>query len=310
MKSVVREPAKETVIIEGLKYPEGPKINADGVLTFVELAAGSVSRVIEGQRVVLADLGGSPNGAAFDEEGSLWVCNNGGHWGPNQSTGFQAGPGNIVPPAIQMVREDGSWTTVVTEIDGVSLSSPNDIALDPRGGGWFTDPAWAVPDAQGVAHASDSPPGFVCYFDESGKATRCVGELLFPNGVVLSPDSSELLVGETGTGKILAYPILAPGQLGEARVWCDLGLDGFPDGMAFDSSGNLVIAGTGSSALFIANPGRETEVLPMADIDVTNLCFAGPDGKTLFVTEAALGRVVSIDWDVAGQPLPVGPRCW
>ena len=308
--TIDRPPAVETVVVEGLAYPEGPRLDVTGTLHVVELAAGTVSRVRDGHREVLAELGGSPNGAAFDADGTLWVCNNGGNWGPNASTGFRAGPGGLVPGAIQTVERDGSFRTVLTEIDGVPLSSPNDIALDPRGGAWFTDPVWAARDATGSAPASASPPGSVCFMDQDGVGRRVAEGLVFPNGLALTPDWSELVVGETGTGRILAYPILAPGNLGAARTWCDLGPAAFPDGMAFDSAGRLVIAGTGSGSLFVADPGTPTERVAMTDVDVTNLCFGGTDGRTLYVTQAALGRVVTIAWDVPGEHLPVGPRLW
>jgi len=300
----------ERVVVTGLSYPEGPRIDANGRLHVVELAAGTVSRVVDGRREVLAAPGGSPNGAAFDTEGRLWVCNNGGHWGPNASTGGIAGPGGLVPAAIQVVHRDGTWRDVLTEIDGTPLASPNDVALDPRGGMWFTDPVWAPRDGAGVAAASASPPGTVCYTDEEGQGVRCHTGMVFPNGLALTPDWAELLVGETGTGRILAFRIDGPGRLREPRVWCDLGATSFPDGMAFDSAGRLVVAGTGSGALFVATEGGHVDRVPMQDVDVTNLCFGGPDGRSLHVTQAALGRVVVVDWDVPGEPLPAGPRVW
>ncbi len=301
--------AVEQVYASGFAYPEGPRFDADGVLHVVELAGGVVSRVVAGERLVLSEPGGSPNGAGFADDGTLFICNNGGNWGPNESTGQRPGLGGGTA-AIQAVAKDGTWTTVLTQIDGVPLNSPNDLFLDPRGGIWFTDPAWAERDGGGSAPASASPPGSVCFVDEGGYAVRCHTGLVFPNGLVLTPDGSDLLVGETGTGRIVAFPVLGPGRLGEPRRWAELGGDAFPDGMAFDSAGRLIIAGTGSGALFVTDEAGHLDRIPMSDRDVTNLCFGGDRGSTIFVTQAALGRVVTLEWDVAGEPLPVGPRLW
>ncbi|MCV2394358.1 SMP-30/gluconolactonase/LRE family protein [Actinotalea sp. M2MS4P-6] len=299
----------ERVVATGFAYPEGPRFDATGTLHVVELAGGTVSRVVDGERQVLAAPGGSPNGAAFDADGMLWVANNGGNWGPNASTGGVAGPGGLRPAAIQVVAPDGTVRDVLTEIDGRPLDSPNDVALDPRGGLWFTDPVWATRDASGSAPASASPPGSVCFTDGE-RSSRCHTGMVFPNGLALTPDWSELVVGETGTGRILAFPIIEPGRLGEPRVWCELGDGAFPDGMAWDSAGRLVVAGTGSGALFVVSQAGRVDRVAMADVDVTNLCFGGPEGRDLYVTEAALGRVVVLRWDAPGEPLPAGPRLW
>lgn len=301
--------ANERVLATGFSYPEGPRFDADGVLHVVELASGVVSRVVDGRRVVLSEPGGSPNGAGFADNGLLYVCNNGGNWGPNESTGGRPGLGGALA-AIQTVDRDGVWATVLTEIDGTPLNSPNDLVLDPRGGLWFTDPAWAARDSRGSAPASASPPGSVCFLDESGRGARCHTGAVFPNGITLTPNLDELLVSETGTGRILAFPVLGPGSLGEPRVWAELGAESFPDGIALDSAGRLLVAGTGSGAVFVVGPAGQIDRISLADTDVTNLCFGGDDGRTVFVTQASLGRVVTLEWDVPGQHLPVGPRLW
>ena len=67
------------VVAEGLQFPEGPVALADGSVLFVELARGTLSRAWgEGRVEVVADLGGSPNGAAIGPDGRVYVCNNGG----------------------------------------------------------------------------------------------------------------------------------------------------------------------------------------------------------------------------------------
>lgn len=296
----------ESVLVDGLAYPEGPCFDAFGTLHFVELAGRSVGSVVDGGRNILARVDGSPNGAAFDASGTLWWCNNGGNWGPNASTGMRAGRGGA-PGLIQRLDPDGSVLDVISATtDGAPLRSPNDLAFDSDGGLWFTDPVWAARDASGSARAADSPPGNVCYADTDGAAVVVAAGLRFPNGLALVPGEPALVVGETGTGRLIKYPILGPGRLGPGQIWCELGADAFPDGMCFTASGRLIVAGTGSGALFVVAPGGVLEArIAMEDVDVTNVCFGGEDARKLYVTQAALGRIVVIDWPEPGAPLRV-----
>ena len=66
-------------IAEGLRFPEGPVMLADGSVAVVEIARGTVTRVAQdGSISVIATPGGGPNGLALGPDGALFVCNNGG----------------------------------------------------------------------------------------------------------------------------------------------------------------------------------------------------------------------------------------
>lgn len=296
---------------EGHAYPEGPCLSPGGVLHVVELAGGVIARV-EGGRRVVARTSGSPNGAAFAHDGSMYFCNNGGNWGPNASTGGVPGLGGAIP-RLQVLRSSGAVEDILTEADGASLNGPNDIAIDADGVLWFTDPAWAERDASGSAPASASPPGAVYRVDPGDGAVRRVADgLVFPNGLAITPDGAGVIVGETGTGRLLHYPTtLDADGLAEPTVFAELGVTAYPDGMAFDAEGTLLVAGTGSGLLFVVAPtGDVIDEIEMRDPDVTNVCFAGDDGRTLIITEASTGRVAATRWHAPGMALPGSPSPW
>ena len=300
----LRLEAEEAVVVTGLAFPEGPSVGRDGRLYVVELPRGCVSTVADGRRAVFALLGGAPNGTAFGPDGLLYICNNGGNWPPKPSTGGKPGVGGGLA-AIQVVHPDGSFRVLVHEIGGVALNGPNDICFDDRGGFYFTDPAWAPRSPEGIAHAEKSPPGDVCYVAADGRASRVWSNLLFPNGLHVTPDGKALVVAETGTGRVWRFAIRAPGELAQPEVVIDLGLESGLDGMCFDVEGRLLIAGCGSSSVYVLAPDlrRLEQTIAFSDPDNTNVCFGGDDHRTLFVTQATSGRVVSIQWPVPGMRL-------
>src|SRR5205823_6262338 len=66
-------------LTDGLQFPEGPVALADGSVLLVEIAAGTLTRVMpDGTKSVVAHTGGGPNGAAIGPDGKGYIANNGG----------------------------------------------------------------------------------------------------------------------------------------------------------------------------------------------------------------------------------------
>jgi gluconolactonase len=292
--------AEITVIASGLRFPEGPAVDSDGRLVVVELGGGRVSRIgRDGVSTVLAECGGAANGSAFGPDGALYVCNNGGRHPAAPSTGNQPGPGGF-PEAIQRVSRDGEVTVALREIDGIGLNAPNDICFDQTGGYWFSDPRWEGTEQEPV------PKGDLGYVSANGTATRVPTDLRFPNGVGLTDDGATLLVTESSTGRVWAFPLAEPGVVGAPRVFAECGDGALPDGFAIDAEGRVLVAGHGTGALhvFDAEGRREEDVVLGAELGLSNLCFdPAPGEHSVFITASGSGEVLRMDWKAPGMPL-------
>ena len=292
-----------TLVADGLAFPEGPIAMPDGSTVLVEIKTGHLSRVRNGRKELVADLGGGPNGAAIGPDGHCYVCNNGGfEWIESQGRTYPgAQPDDYQGGSIQRVNlETGQVQTLYTHCDDEPLKGPNDIVFDAQGGFWFTDHGKYRPrdrDRTGVFYA----------LPDGNQITEVIFPLEAPNGIGLSKDENEVFVAETPTGHLWAYPILSPGQI-DTRKPRRL-LNGRPghymfDSLAVDANGDVCVAtlldggittlsATDAPPVFVAMPDRIT----------TNICFGGPDLKTAYITLSSTGQLVSMDWPVGGLPL-------
>ncbi|MET0145606.1 MAG: SMP-30/gluconolactonase/LRE family protein [Ilumatobacteraceae bacterium] len=297
----------------GLRFPEGPIALADGSVLFVELAAGRLSRVsTDGEVDVVAELGGSPNGAAIGPDGRVFVCNNGGVKFVEQS-GKLRPAGNLPDPAWIDVVDLGTGTTerLYDRCADATFRHCNDLVFDAHGGFYFTD--------SGKTTATASERGFVYYARADGSDVRRVASALTsPNGVGISPDGATLYVSETPTARLWAWDIVAPGVLRKLKqndiahggrfVIGSANFQRF-DSLAVTASGKIVVGTLTNGGLSEIWPdGSHMRHHPLPDGHVTNVAFGGADLRTAFVTLAGAGMLVALDWHEPGLRLNHQPE--
>jgi sugar lactone lactonase YvrE len=107
-------------------------------------------------------------------------------------------------------------------------------------------------------------------------------DLAFPNGTVITPDASTLIVGETMGARYTAFTIDPDGSLRDRRVWAELpGV--FPDGCSLDADGHIWCADAGGRrCVLVAEGGEVLAELPAPDgLGVFACMLGGPTGRTL-----------------------------
>jgi gluconolactonase len=305
-------------IATGLEFPEGPLVLPDGDLLVTEIRGGRLTRVkADGSTSTFARTGGGPNGAAIGPDGAIYVAQNGGFtWSERVSatTGQTAlfpgdRPDDYIGGQIQRVSADGAEvTTLYRECDGEPLKGPNDLVFDREGNFYFTD--------HGKTYGRQRDRTGVFYASPDGRTIKeIVWPMEAPNGVGLSPDGRTLYVAETPTGRVWAFELNGPGEVGRRRVLgtvpgaAPLGV-AFCDSLCVDAEGNVLVATIVNGGVTVISPAGEiVRHVACPDPLTTNVCFGGPELRTLYVTLSTRGELVAFDgWPEAGLPLlqPVG----
>ena len=294
-------------IASGLLFPEGPIAMPDGSVLLVEIARGTLSRVLpDGTVEVVAETGGGPNGAAIGPDGAVYICNNGGfewHKHNGQHIPGDSGPDYSGGRIERVDLNSGEVRVIYTECDGVPLRGPNDIVFDKQGGFWFTD--------MGKGYGRQKDRGALFYATIDGAhIEQIVFPIETPNGVGLSPDEDMVYVAETQGARLWGWEIEAPGKLkGRAQtgqkafIGSPSGLCFF-DSMAVEADGTVCVATITNGGISRINPqDGSIRHVPTGDAMTTNICFGGEDLKTAYITASSSGTLVKTEWDTPGTPL-------
>ena len=196
---------------------------------------------------------------------------------------------------------DGSLSTYA-ELGSISERPWNDIAVDGRGNAYVGNIGFDFPEGEFA-------PGILALITPDAPARQVADGVAFPNGLVVTPDNSTLILAESYGNRLTAFDIAADGGLSNRRVWADLG-DGVPDGICLDAEGAVWYGDVPNERCVRVREGGE--VLQTVELD--RGCFAcmlgGEDGKTLFMvaadmsSEARTGQVLTVEAPAAGVGWP------
>lgn len=259
-------------------FLEGPVIDAHGTLYVTDIPYGRIFRVsAEGAFEVVVQYDGEPNGMAVHRDGRLFIA--------DHKQGI-----------LSLRPETGEIATIADRARLERFRGVNDLTFDSRGNLWFTD--------QGQS-GLQAPNGCVYRMSPQGEMTPFLENIPSPNGLILDHDERSLMLAVTRANQIWRAPILRDGTTSKVGVLINLSGGFGPDGMALDAEGGFVSCQPGLGRVFWFDRHgdlRGTVHSPTGRV-VTNCCFGGPDLKTLYITEADTGNILSCTLPVAGQRL-------
>jgi gluconolactonase len=208
-------------------------------------------------------------------------------WGPNGLTRDATGRLVIADQGrrqITRIEDDGSYTALATEYDGMRLNSPNDVVFRDDGWLYFTDPPYGLENLD-ESPLKELPFNGIYRLSPDGELELLHQEQRRPNGLAFSPDHTVLYVANSDAAEAvwMAYDVSAEG-LSNPRVFVDAtewGAEGVPDGMKVDRAGNLFATGPGG--VWVISPEGEHLGIIQPEELPANVGFA-VDGRTLYMT--------------------------
>jgi sugar lactone lactonase YvrE len=246
----------------------------------------------------------------------LWLCN----WGAGEivavgldgaSEVVAQGPdllgwsigwlpdGRLLVTGQKLVRVEPDGTQVQhADLGHISPYGWNELTVDGRGNVYVNTINFDFAEFD-AALATGEAPGKIALVTPDGETREVANRLAFPNGMVVTPDNSTLIVAESFAQRLTAFDIASDGSLSNRRPWAEpVG----PDGICLDADGCI----WASSAAMTNDCVRIREggaVLERIVLDRS--CFAtmlgGPDRRTLFMVVADWRGPESIDDVVAAR---------
>jgi len=263
------------VLASGFNWSEGP-VWQDGGILFSDVPENTVFGWKEGDKaasVVLKPSGSlnndgqGSNGLAVDGQGRLILCQHGER-------------------RVARLEKDGSFTPLADKYDGRRFNSPNDLTIAKDGTIYFTDPPYGL---KGGKAELDFHGVFAVHPAKPNEVRLVVKDVLWPNGIALSPDEKTLYlaVSDKERTRIMAYDLGQEGvangrDLFNAQPLRSAQRKGGCDGLKIDTQGNIWTSGPGG-VLILDKNGRHLGTI-LTGQATANCAFGGPQRDTLYIT--------------------------
>jgi len=243
------------VLINGIAFGESPRWHDDR-LWFCDWGAQELIAVdLEGRSEVIARVPSFPFCIDWLRDGRLLV---------------------VSAAERRLLRREPDGSMVMhTDLSRLSRHPWNDIVVDGRGNAYVGDIGFDFP-------GGEFAPGLLALVTPDGSARQVADGVAFPNGLVVTPDNSTLILAESYANRLTAFDIDADGSLSNRRLWA--GLDrGVPDGICIDAENAIWYGDVPNMRCVRVREGGEV----LQTIELDRGCFAcmlgGADRKTLFM---------------------------
>jgi sugar lactone lactonase YvrE len=197
----------------------------------------------------------------------------------------------------RLLRQDADGTLAgYADLSAISEHPWNEIVVDGRGNAYVNTIGFDFPQGEFA-------PGAIALVTADGAARQVADGVAFPNGMVVTPDNSTLILAESYGNRLTAFDIAANGDLSNRRVWADLD-GGFPDGICMDAEGAVWYADVPNKRCVRVREGGTV----LQSISLDRGCFAcmlgGAESQTLFLLANEWGGPENMDAPVrTGQVL-------
>ncbi|MGI9282947.1 MAG: SMP-30/gluconolactonase/LRE family protein [Endozoicomonas sp.] len=276
------------IFVEGLEHPESALRLNDGSWLISEIGSekGRLIRVSASgkERHVFAQID-RPNGILQDpHDGSIWVA-------------------ETREPSLIRLNPDGSIAETLSGNAACPFLWPNDMTLGPDGAIYLTDSGIRVSDL--ITAEGPDPEiwkgrmqGKLFRIDPVSKQVDCLDQgFCFANGIAFGPDG-KLYISESATGHIYRYKFTDRLEVSSRELFVSVTDTSGPcrvvgpDGIAFDSKGNLYVAMFGQGHIATVYPSGEIHrTIVTRGSCPTDVIFGAPGSQKLYITEYQRGRV-------------------
>jgi sugar lactone lactonase YvrE len=276
-----------TVLLDGLTFPESPRWREDK-LWFSDFYSHRVLTVdLDGRTDLVGEFAERPSGLGWRKDGTLLVV-------------------SMLDRRLYALA--GGRQRLVADLSAIATGPCNDMVVDSSGHAFVGN--FGFDRHRGEAQRA----ACLACVRPDGTIMRAAENLLFPNGMVITPDGGTLIVAESLAGRLTAFDLRGEGTLTHRRVFAALE-NSFPDGICLDAEGAVWIADPhGKRVIRVFQDGRIAACIATGERGAYACMLGGADRRTLFIcTSAAVGpaaadlcsgRIEFVGVDIPGTGLP------
>lgn len=275
------------VLIDGLTFAEAPRWR-DGRLWFSDFYSHRVMAAdLDGRVETIVEVPQRPSGLGWTLSGDLLV---------------------VSMLDRRLMRFDGRQLHVVADLSALAAGPCNDMVVDASGRAYVGNFGYDLHKGESARTTC------IARVDPDGRVVRAADDLVFPNGMVITPNGGTLIVGETFANRLSAFDVGADGSLRNRRVFAELP-GCFPDGICLDAEGAVWVTNPrGDGVVRVFEGGRVAQKVSTGKRGSYACMLGGPGRQTLFVVtntgsgpamaQKSDGRIEILQVDVPGAGLP------